>query len=137
MQRYKIRHINKIILGIKNSVIDSEIKNKEFTKAIGRQNFYVKGYLTWSEENYLEVPGRTQLSYDGVEDNSPYNWCYFSIDEKYTTISKDWSLKESRVIKLNLPDLIRFRYNRMIIFPGDLVHAGGFNDTSLNGNFCI
>ena len=74
-QRYDIRHMNKRILGIKNSVIDSEIKwHKEFTKAIGRQELYVNGYLTWSQEHCLEV----------------------------------------------------------IIFPGDLVHADGFNNTSSN-----
>ena len=37
--------MNKRILGIKNSVIDSDIKwHKEFTKAIGRQELCVKGY---------------------------------------------------------------------------------------------
>ena len=48
--------MNKIILDIKNSVIDSEIRQyKEFTKAIGRQELYINGYLTWSQEHYLEV----------------------------------------------------------------------------------
>ena len=41
--------MSKIILGIKNSVIDSEIEwYTVFTKAIERKEFYVKVYLIWS-----------------------------------------------------------------------------------------
>ena len=37
IQRYEIRHMNKMTIGIKNSVIDSEIKQyEEFIKAIER-----------------------------------------------------------------------------------------------------
>ena len=64
--------------------------------------------------------------------------CYFSIDEKHDYYLQAWSLKESREskeIELNLPDIICVRYNQMRIFPGNLVHTGGFNNTSSNGNF--
>ena len=80
------------------------------------------------------------MSYDGVEDISPYTCCYFPIDENHDYYFQAWSAKESREsreIELNLPDLIRVCYTQMRIFPGDLVHVGGFNNTSSNSNFRI
>ena len=38
---------------------------------------------------------------------------------------------------MNLPDLIRVRYNQMRMLSGDLVHTGWFNSTSSNSNFRI
>ena len=49
VQSYEIKQMHNIILDIKNSAIDSKIKwYKEITKAIRKEQFYVKGYLTWS-----------------------------------------------------------------------------------------
>ena len=70
--------MNRIILEIKNSVIDSEIKwYKQFTKTIGRREFYVKGYLTWIQDHYLELPGQTNLRHgnDNVPNILPHK-CY-------------------------------------------------------------
>ena len=72
--------MNRIILEIKNSVIDSEIKwYKQFTKAIGRREFYVKDYLTWSKDHLLESPGQTNLKNgnNNVPNISPHKCCYF------------------------------------------------------------
>ena len=101
-------HLNRTFQEIKNSRNDVDIKRyREFSKAIGREELYVKDYLTWSQEHDLELPVKTTLSYDGVEDISPYKCCYFSIVEKHDYYLQDWSQDESRVIKLNLLDLIR------------------------------
>ena len=50
VQRLEIPHMNRIFLEIKDSIIDSDIRwYRQFTQAIGRQIFHVKGYLMWIE----------------------------------------------------------------------------------------
>ena len=45
VQRHENPHMNDVFVGLKKSTIDSEIKfYKEFTTAIGRKDFYVKGF---------------------------------------------------------------------------------------------
>ena len=47
VQRFEIEYMNKVFVDLKKSNIDSEINfYKEFTKAIERKQFYIKGYLT-------------------------------------------------------------------------------------------
>ena len=101
----------------------SGIENNQ--KTIGSEDFYVKGYLTWSQEHDLEVPSKITLSYDDVEDISTYKCCYFFIDAIHEYYLQAWSLEESKEIKLNIPDLIHVRYGQMSIFSGDLVHVDG------------
>ena len=58
VQRYEIDNINEIFVDIHDSIIESDKKwYKEFTQAIGRQEFHFKGYLTWSQDQFLESPG--------------------------------------------------------------------------------
>ena len=53
VQRLESPHINRIFVETKDSIIDSEIRwYRQFTQAIGRQEFHVKGYLTWSEDTF-------------------------------------------------------------------------------------
>ena len=116
-QRLEISQMNIIILEIKNSVIDSEIKwYKGFIKAIGRQEFYVKGYLTWSKDRYLELPGQTNLKHgdDDVPNISPHKCCYFSIDEYHDYYLQGWTREDSKTA-MDKPDLIRIRYGQMRI----------------------
>ena len=48
--------MNRILLEIEDSVIDSDTRwYRKFTQAIGRQNIYVKGYLTWSQEHFFRI----------------------------------------------------------------------------------
>ena len=138
VQRYEIRHMNKIIRDIKNSVLDSEFKwYKEFTKSIGRQEFYVNGYVTWSQKHYLEVPGQTTLSYPGIPGFLHYKCCYFSINENHDYYLQAWNRKKTSDTKLYPSDLIRARYGQMRIFPDYPIHGGGFNNTNSNNNFII
>ena len=47
VQRYEIPNMNEIFLEIKDSIIESDRKwYRQFTQAIGRQEFHVKGFLT-------------------------------------------------------------------------------------------
>ena len=49
VQRFELTHMNRTFQYIKNSRHDVDIKwYKEFSKGIGRVDFYVKRYLTWS-----------------------------------------------------------------------------------------
>ena len=58
VQRLEIPHMNKIFLEIKDSIIESNIRwYRHFTQAIGRQEFHFKGYLTWSQDQFLESLG--------------------------------------------------------------------------------
>ena len=83
VQRYEIDNINEIFVDIHDSIIESDKKwYKEFTQAIGRQEFHVKGFLTWSRDQFLELPGQTYVQ-RGNETRtkvSPIKCCYFSID---------------------------------------------------------
>ena len=55
--------MNDIFVELQESTIDSDIKfYKEFTTAIGRKDFHVKGFLTWSLSHHLDVPGKTTLN---------------------------------------------------------------------------
>ena len=47
VQRHEIPHMNDVFVGLKNSNIDSDMTfYEDFTTAIGRKQFYVKGFLT-------------------------------------------------------------------------------------------
>ena len=62
VQRLEIPYMNKIFLEIKDSIIESDIRwYRQFTQAIGRQEFHVKGYSTWSQDQFLESPGQTYI----------------------------------------------------------------------------
>ena len=53
VQRYEIPNMNEIFLEIKDSIIESDRRwYRQFTQAIGRQEFHVKGFLTWSRDQY-------------------------------------------------------------------------------------
>ena len=72
----------------------SGIENNQ--KTIGSGEFYVKGYLTWSQEHDLEVPSKITLSYDDVEDISTYKCCYFFIDTIHDYYLQAWSLENPK-----------------------------------------
>ena len=83
VQRLEIPHMNSIFLEIKDSIIESDIRwYRQFTQAIGRQEFHVKGYLTWSQDQFLESPGQTYMQRGNEKRSkvSPFKCCYFSID---------------------------------------------------------
>ena len=131
--------MNSIFLEIKNSLIDSEIKwCKQSTKAIGRQEFYIKCYLTWSKDHLLESPGQTKLKHDNddVPNISSLKCCYFSTDAYHDYYLQGWTKMESITV-MNKPDLIHIRHGQLRIFHGDFIHCGGFNNTGSNGNFRI
>ena len=139
VQRLESPHINRIFVETKDSIIDSEIRwYRQFTQAIGRQEFRVKGYLTWSEDQFLESPGQTyiQRGNDNKSKVLPFMCCYFSIDAYHNYYIQGWSRDKSTIV-LGTPDLIPIWYGQMRIFSGDFSHGGGFNNTSLNGNFNI
>ena len=137
VQRLEIPHMNKIFLEIKDSIIDSDISwYKQFTQAIGRQEFYVKGYLTWSQEHFLELPGQTYIQREKCNKSkvSPFKCCYFSIDAFHDYYLQGWTKMESKTV-MDEPDLIQIRYGQMRIFPDDFIHGGGFNNTGSDDNF--
>ena len=139
VQRLEIEEMNEIIVKIKDSIIESDRKwYKQFTQAIGRQEFHVKGFLTWSRSQFLECPNQTyiQRSHDSRTNVSPFKCCYFSIDPNHDYYLQGWTKQENRTV-LNTPDLIRIRYGNMRIFPGDFIHGGGFKNTRSTGNFRI
>ena len=83
VQWLEIPHMNRILLEIEDSAIDSDTRwYRKFTQAIGRQNIYVKAYLTWSQEHFLESPGQTYMKQgnDNKSKCTPFKCCYFSID---------------------------------------------------------
>ena len=131
VQRYEIDNINEIFVDIHDSIIESDKKwYKEFTQAIGRQEFHVKGFLTWSRDQFLELPGQTYVQ-RGNETRtkvSPIKCCYFSIDPHHDYYLQGWTKMDNRTM-LNTPDLIRIKYRNMRIFPGDFIHGGGFKNT--------
>ena len=131
VQRYEIPHMNDVFVGLKNSNIDSEINfYKEFTTPIGRNHFYVKGFLTCSRYHELDVPGKTTLNQfpDSNYTCFPSKCCYFSFDENYDYYLQGWT-NENSTITLDDPDLIRIRYGEMRILPGKFIHGGGFKNT--------
>ena len=139
VQRLEIEEMNEIIVKIKDSIIESDRKwYKQFTQAIGRQEFHVKGFLTWSRSQFLESPNQTyiQRGHDSRTNVSPFKCCYFSIDPNHDYYLQGWTKQENRTV-LNTPDLIRIRYGNMRIFPGDFIHGGGFKNTRSTGNFRI
>ena len=139
VQRYEIPNMNEIFLEIKDSIIESDRKwYRQFTQAIGRQEFHVKGFLTWSRDQFLESPGQTYVQRRNEERTkvSPFKCCYFSIDPHHDYYLQGWTKMDNRSV-MNTPDLIRIRYGNMRIFPGDFIHGGGFKNTRSTGNFRI
>ena len=110
--------MNKIFLEMKNSFIDFDTKwYRQFTQAIGRQKIYIKGYLTWSQEFFLESPGQTNLKHGNDDEStiSPFKCCYFSIDAYHDYYLQGSTKMETKIV-MEKPDLIRIRYGQMRIF---------------------
>ena len=104
--------MKRIILQIKNSVINSEIKcYKEFNKAVRRQKIYVKGHLTWSQNHYLEPHNQNNLKYgnDDVPNISSHKCFYFSIDEYHDCYLQGQTREESKTV-MSKPEPISIRY---------------------------
>jgi len=139
VQRFEIKNMNEIFVEIKDSKIESDRKwYRQFTQAIGRQEFYVKGFLTWSRDQFLGSPGQTYVQQRDEKRTkvSPFKCCYFSIDPHHDYYLQGWTKMDNSTV-MNTPDLIRIRYGNMRIFPGDFIHGGGFKNTSSSGNFRI
>ena len=135
VQRYEIPHMNQIFVEIKDSIIESDIEwYRQFTQAIGRQEFHVKGFLTWIRDQFLESPGQTYIQRGN--EISPFKYCYFSIDAYHDYYLQEWTKMDNRTV-LNKPEFIRIRYGNMRIFPGNFIHGGGFKNTISDGNFRI
>ena len=118
VQRLEIPHMNRIFVEIKDSIIESDIRwYRQFTQAIGRQEFHVKGYLTWSQDQFLESPGQTYMQRGNEKRSkvSPFKCCYFSIDSFHDYYLQGWTNMDSRTV-LDKPDLIRIRYGQMRFF---------------------
>ena len=131
--------MNKIFLEIKDSIIESDIRwYRQLTQAIGRQEFHVKGYLTWSQYQFLESPGQTyiQRGNDKRTKVPPFKCCYFSIDSCHDHYLQGLTKMDNRTV-LDKSDLIRIRYGQMRMIPGNFIHGGGFKNTNSDGNFRI
>ena len=118
VQQLEIPHMNRLFLEINDSTIDSDINwYRKFTQAIGRQEFHVKGYLTWSQDKFLESPCQTyiQQGNDKRSNVSPFKCCYLSIDAFYDYYLQGWTKMKSKTV-LDKSDLIRIRYGQMRIF---------------------
>ena len=116
--RLEIPHKNRIFVEIKDSIIESDIRwYRQLTQAIGRQEFHVKGYLTWSQEQFLESPGQTYIQQDNDKKSkvSHFKCCYVSIDAFHDYHLQGWTKMESKIVS-DKPGLIRIRYGHMRMF---------------------
>ena len=117
----------------------------QFASAVALPNGYrVKGYLTWSSCHKLHPPSvatfntsRSLLLNNNI--GCPHKICFFSLGKDYDYYLQLWNRSDANngTEALTGEKLCRIPTDFLRIFPGDVIHGGGFKTLNSSGNFRV
>ena len=146
IHRIEFPECNALFEELKNSIIPEEKRfMTQFASAVALPNGYrVKGYLTWSSFHKLYPPSvatfntsRSLLLNNDI--GCPHKICFFSLGKDYDYYLQLWNRSDANngTEALTGEKLCRIPTDFLRIFPGDVIHGGGFKTLNSSGNFRV
>ena len=146
IHRIEFPECNALFEELKNSIIPEEKRfMTQFASAVALPNGYrVKGYLTWSSFHKLYPPSvatfntrRSLLLNNDI--GCPHKICFFSLEKDYDYYLQLWNRSDANngTEALTGEKLCRIPTDFLRIFPGDVIHGGGFKTLNSSGNFRV